>query len=100
MELISPENLLNGTKSAETEEVLSGYSLKSADEYYELLKEAVVLLDYANADFMDAVDNGTITRAQYEAFAEIMPNHIISYLDLVNSPRQQILRFGIQRCNG
>ena len=85
MELISPENLLNGTKSAETEEVLSGYSLKSADEYYELLKEAVVLLDYANADFMDAVDNGTITRAQYEAFAEIMPNHIISYLDLVNS---------------
>lgn len=85
MELISPENLLNGTKSEETEKVLSGYSLKSADEYYEILKEAVVLLDYADADFMDAVDNGTITRAQYEAFAEIMPNHIISYLDLANS---------------
>ena len=85
MKLIAPENLLNGTKSSELEKVLSGYSLKSADEYYEILKEAVILLDDANAEFMDAVDNGTITRAQYEAFAEIMPNHIISYLDLVNS---------------
>ncbi len=85
IELISPENLLNGTKTAETVLDKSGYSLKTMDEYYEILKEASVLLDKANEDFVNAIDNNVITKAQYEAFANILPNHIISYMDLINT---------------
>lgn len=85
MELISPENLLNGAKSSELELVKSGYSLKSTNEYYEILKEAVILLDDANEEFVNAIDDGTITKEQYEAFANILPNHILYYIDLVNS---------------
>lgn len=97
--LISPDMLLNhDIAHVSYEDGLSGYSLKSNDEYYEIIKEIVVIGDEVGKTIKEKVEEKGVEEVA-DAFAEFATSYLTTINDYLDKYVDELIEKGYDALN-